>query len=60
VKQVQGALPEGRELAYTSVATMMKILEAKGFISGEKGEKSISYSPRIQKADYESIEPTPI
>jgi predicted transcriptional regulator len=55
VKDVQNALPEGRNLAYTSVATMMKILEKKGALTSEKQEKAHVYSPRVSRAEYETM-----
>jgi predicted transcriptional regulator len=55
VKDVQTALPEGRSLAYTSVATMMKILEQKGALSSQKQEKAHVYSPCVSRADYEKM-----
>jgi predicted transcriptional regulator len=54
VKDVQGALPSGRDLAYTSVATVMKILEHKGFLESRKKDKAHSYRPLFTKAEYES------
>jgi predicted transcriptional regulator len=53
VKDVQAQLPKERDLAYTSVATMLKILEQKGFLKSHKGERAISYSPELSLADYE-------
>jgi predicted transcriptional regulator len=55
VKDIQAALPEGRDLAYTSVATMVKILEQKGALTSEKREKAHVYSPRVSRADYEQM-----
>lgn len=55
VKEVQTTLPEGRDLAYTSVATIMKILEEKGALASEKGEKAHLYTPVLSRADYEKI-----
>ncbi|HEY0706619.1 MAG TPA: BlaI/MecI/CopY family transcriptional regulator, partial [Polyangia bacterium] len=36
VNEVMAALPEGRTLAYTSVSTILRILEQKGVLSAEK------------------------
>ena len=55
VKEVQEALPQGRDLAYTSVATMMKILEAKGVLTSSKRERAHTYEPALSRADYESM-----
>jgi predicted transcriptional regulator len=53
VKEVVEALPKGRRLAYTSVATVMKILEHKGFLECEKGSYAHSFAPIVAKRDYE-------
>jgi predicted transcriptional regulator len=53
VKDVQTALQSTRELAYTSVATMMKILEQKGALATKKDERVHTYHPRISREDYE-------
>lgn len=54
VKEVQAALAAKRELAYTSVATMMKILEDKGFLASKKGERVIQYKPLLTREKYGS------
>jgi len=43
VREVQESLPKERDLAYTSVATMMKILEQKGILT--------SHAPRYTHDD---------
>ncbi len=53
VREVQERLPKERKLAYTSVATLLKILEQKGFVKVEKGERSLHYRATLAKADYE-------
>ena len=54
IKDVQKALPEDRDLAYTSVATIIKILEQKGFLKSTASDKAHSYSSLIAKSDYEA------
>src|SRR3954463_5250813 len=54
VRDVLDALPEGRELAYTSVATMMKILEQKDFLISARSDRAHTYRPRLSRADYEA------
>ncbi len=54
VKDVQTALQEKRALAYTSVATMMKILEQKCVLVSTKEDKAHIYKPLIHRHDYES------
>ncbi|MGE0526480.1 MAG: BlaI/MecI/CopY family transcriptional regulator [Bdellovibrionales bacterium] len=53
IREIHEALPEERELAYTSVATMVKILEQKGAISSQKKDRAITIKPRITRTDYE-------
>jgi predicted transcriptional regulator len=45
VREVYEALREQRKLAYTTVLTMMKILEGKGFLSKDAGERAHVYRP---------------
>lgn len=54
VRGVVDQLPKERKLAYTSVATMMKILEEKGFLESEGGEKTHTFAPLVAKEEYES------
>jgi len=53
VKEVADALPRTRPLAYTSVATVMKILEHKGYLRCEKHSYAHTFSPLVEKAAYE-------
>jgi predicted transcriptional regulator len=53
VKDVADALPRTRPLAYNSVATVMKILEQKGFLKCEKHSHAHTFSPLVAKAAYE-------
>jgi len=55
VKDVQGALPKGRALAYTSVATFMKILEQKSFLKSTKEERAHVYKPNITQGAYQTM-----
>jgi predicted transcriptional regulator len=54
VKEVQSQLSATRELAYTSVATIIKILEQKGVLSSHKSEKAHQYRALITRAEYEA------
>jgi len=54
VREVQTALKAEKELAYTSIATIMKILEEKGFLTSQKNEKTHLFSPCVSKESYES------
>lgn len=54
IRSVVDQLPKVRPLAYTSVATMMKILEEKGFLKSESHEKTHLFRPVIKRDEYES------
>ena len=54
VKDIVSALPETRQLAYTTVATVMKILEQKHFLKCQKDSYAHVFYPTISKTDYES------
>ena len=53
VRDVMSALEGDTKRAYTSVATVLKILEDKGYVSSARKDRSLIYSPVIQRADYE-------
>ena len=53
VKEVQTEVSKEKELAYTSVATIMKILEGKGILKSTKSDKAHIYTSLISKEDYE-------
>lgn len=55
VKQVQEKLMEKRTLAYTSVATFMRILEHKKILKSRKQEKAHLFSPKLTRNEYETI-----
>lgn len=56
VREVYAALRERRTIAYTTVQTMMNILEAKGHLKKEPGEKAQNYVPvRPQQAVVRSM-----
>ena len=53
VKQVMHELPKDRQLAYTSVSTIIRILEKKGVLKSRKGVgNSYIYTPQIEKQEY--------
>jgi predicted transcriptional regulator len=54
VKDVLTRLSKGRDLAYTSVATIMKILEQKGALSSQKNDRAHTYLPLISRQEYEA------
>ena len=53
VRAVLRALPEDRALAYTSAATILRILEQKGFVTSRKDGKSHIYTPSLAKDAYQ-------
>ncbi len=53
IRGIFDALPDDRELAYTTVATMVKILEKKGAISCQKKDRTITVKPKIDRTTYE-------
>jgi len=53
VKEVVSHLAKERALAYTTVATVMKILEQKGFLFCHKHSYAHLFSPLVSKVAYE-------
>ena len=53
VREVMSTLPENRTLAYTSVSTILRILEKKGFVSSTKEGRTHRYEPVVPRSDYE-------
>jgi predicted transcriptional regulator len=54
VNDVMAGLPEGRDLAYTSVSTILRILEQKKSVGSRKEGRGHVYFPLIPKEDYEA------
>lgn len=54
VRDVLDALAEGRRLAYTSAATILRILEQKQFVTSIKQGKTFTYRPTLTKDLYQS------
>ena len=55
VKDILAALPPARPLAYTSVSTILRILEKKGVLASRKEGRAHVYYPLVAKSDYEVI-----
>lgn len=55
VHDVLSVLPRERTLAYTSVSTVLRILEQKGFVESRKEGRGHLYAPRLSKVDYEAF-----
>lgn len=53
VHEVMELLPADRKLAYTSVSTMLRILEQKEFVKAQRVGRGNRYVPRVAKKDYE-------
>lgn len=53
IRDVVDRLPKERRLAYTSVATMMKILEEKGFLRSQAKEKTHTFRALVPREEYE-------
>ncbi|HBD7143881.1 TPA: BlaI/MecI/CopY family transcriptional regulator [Legionella pneumophila] len=54
IKEVVSHLPKERPLAYTTVATVLKVLEQKGFLECQKNSYAHVFTPIVTKSDYES------
>ncbi len=54
VAQVIAALPAERALAYTSVSTILRILESKGFVAARREGRGHLYKPTLTKNEYEA------
>lgn len=53
VNDVRAELPPERSLAYTSVSTVLRILEKKGLVRSHKVGRGHSYIPTLDKRRYE-------
>ncbi len=54
VHQIMERLPKERDLAYTTVSTMVRILEQKQFVSSKKIGRGHIYQAQVSKKEYES------
>ena len=54
VWDVLDKLPKERDLAYTSGATILRILDQKGFVESRKDGKTLVYRPLLEKDTYQS------
>lgn len=52
VTEVQSRLPANRKLAYTSVSTMLRILEQKGLVKSRKEGRGHLYQPVLDRETY--------
>jgi predicted transcriptional regulator len=54
VNEILANLPKHRKLAYTSVSTILRILEQKHVVDTRKEGRGHIYFPRLTKAEYEA------
>lgn len=54
VRQVLKELDDGRDLAYTSASTILRILEQKKFVKSRKEGRTHIYIPIYEKPEYET------
>jgi len=54
VRDVLDRLPADRNLAYTSGATILRILDDKGFVESRKEGKTLVYKPLLEKDKYQT------
>lgn len=54
VADVIEQLPKGRSQAYTTISTILRILEQKEFLRARKEGRGHLYKPRLQKEEYEA------
>ncbi|HEY4120991.1 MAG TPA: BlaI/MecI/CopY family transcriptional regulator [Byssovorax sp.] len=54
VRDVLARLPADRPLAYTSVSTVLRILEQKGFVTASADGRAHVYAPTITRVSYEA------
>ncbi|CUH87496.1 Regulatory protein BlaI [Phaeobacter sp. CECT 5382] len=53
VREILAELNKLQERAYTSVATVLKIMEQKGFLTSERADRSLIYRPAVPKTEYQ-------
>jgi BlaI family transcriptional regulator, penicillinase repressor len=51
VKEISALMPEPKP-AYTTVATVLKVLKDKGFVDAEANGNTYSYFPLVKEEDY--------
>jgi predicted transcriptional regulator len=55
IHEMMETLSAHRDLAYTSVSTMVRILEQKKFVKSSKEGKGHLYSALVSRAEYETV-----
>lgn len=54
VRDVMAALSDQGHRAYTSVATVLRILDDKGYVTTQTRGRALIYSPSVTRSDYEA------
>lgn len=54
VHEVMAELPANRKLAYTSVSTMLRILQKKNIVTAKKTGRQHIYQPRLNKKTFDN------
>ena len=55
VRDIQENLPLGRVLAYTSISTIVRILEQKEFVIAQKAGRGHLYAALVPREQYEAL-----
>ena len=55
VRETMDTLGPDRDSAYTTVATILKILDTKGFLESRKIYGVLAYTPRVSREAYEAV-----
>ena len=50
-REVREAMPDGKERAYTSVLSVMQVMEKKGLLEHERAERAYVYRPAVSKRE---------
>lgn len=53
IREIMVELPKGRDLAYTSVSTIIRILEKKQIVGPTKQGRGHIYHPLVDRSEYE-------
>jgi len=53
VRDVLDILNQDEKRAYTSVATVLKVMHDKGYVTSTKRDRTFVYAPALSKKDYE-------
>lgn len=54
IRDVCDALQDSKPLAYTTVATIFKVLDQKGYLHSEKSGNILTFGPRVSRDEYQN------